>query len=137
MKDCVDHRLKGSKDGYAYMKASVEGLNKWVFCHRYVFFLKNGYWPEVVRHSCDNPRCINPEHLLGGSHKDNSNDRDSRGRTLKGDDSPLSKLSSEDIPVIKRLYSKENISLQDIANYFKVSPSTIRDVVEGKTWKHV
>jgi len=46
-----------------------------------VFYLTNGYYPPVVRHTCDNIKCINPSHLLGGTHLDNMNDRSKRGRT--------------------------------------------------------
>jgi len=35
---------------------------------------------DVVRHTCDNPRCVNPRHLVVGSQRDNVNDMDRRGR---------------------------------------------------------
>ncbi|ACP44084.1 hypothetical protein VPP93_gp13 [Vibrio phage VP93] len=37
----------------------------------------------VVRHTCDNPRCINPDHLIGGTIADNNRDRAERGRSAK------------------------------------------------------
>ena len=52
-----------------------------VGAHRVSFFLHEGYWPDVVRHTCDNPPCVNPAHLLGGSFKDNSRDMAQRGRS--------------------------------------------------------
>lgn len=51
--------------------------------HRIVFFLTRGFYPPVVRHSCDNPLCIKPEHLLPGTASDNMKDRSERGRTHK------------------------------------------------------
>ena len=65
-------------DGYP--RANINGSSNGKV-HREVFFLANGYYPEVVRHTCDNPRCINPEHLLGGSMTENMKDRSDRGRT--------------------------------------------------------
>src|SRR5690606_4523567 len=50
--------------------------------HREVFFLTNGFYPDVVRHTCDNITCINPEHLIAGDNIDNINDRHERGRTF-------------------------------------------------------
>jgi len=50
--------------------------------HRVVFFLANGWWPEVVRHKCENRSCVNPDHLEGGTQADNIRDRDGRGRNF-------------------------------------------------------
>ena len=51
--------------------------------HRVAFVLNGGVIPEgmIVRHSCDTPLCINPEHLLIGSYADNSADMVARGRS--------------------------------------------------------
>lgn len=81
MTSCVDHGKKGNSRGYTSRAIKVNG--KWftTTAHRVVFFTIHGYWPQVVRHTCDNPRCINPEHLVGGTQKDNRADCVSRGRT--------------------------------------------------------
>ena len=65
-------------DGYP--RAVIEGNNN-AKVHRVVFELSNGYLPEVVRHTCDNTKCVNPDHLLGGTALDNVRDRVERGRT--------------------------------------------------------
>ena len=66
-------------DGYP--RAAIRGnCNGKV--HREVFSLSNGYYPPVVRHTCDNIRCINPLHLVAGSATDNMIDRVVRGRTF-------------------------------------------------------
>lgn len=46
-----------------------------------MFELVNGYYPEIVRHTCDTPLCINPDHLVEGSPLDNVSDRVQRGRS--------------------------------------------------------
>ena len=51
---------------------------------RVVFYLENGYWPPVVRHTCDNKRCLEPSHLIGGTYKDNTQDALSRNRLYTG-----------------------------------------------------
>lgn len=53
--------------------------------HRVVFYLIHGHWPLVARHSCDNPPCCNPLHILDGTHADNSADMVERGRSASGD----------------------------------------------------
>lgn len=52
--------------------------------HRLSYFLSTGDLPDVVRHKCDNPPCVNPDHLLGGSQKENIHDMIERGRDRFG-----------------------------------------------------
>lgn len=65
-------------DGYP--RAGEKG-NSNIKVHREVFFLVNGFYPDVVRHSCDNPICIEPSHLIDGTNLDNIRDRVERGRS--------------------------------------------------------
>lgn len=51
-----------------------------VRAHRFSYFLKNNKWPTIVMHTCDNRRCINPEHLRGGTQKENIKDCLDKGR---------------------------------------------------------
>lgn len=48
--------------------------------HRVVFFLCNDYYPKVVMHTCDNPPCVNPDHLQGGTQVENGLDAKRKGR---------------------------------------------------------
>lgn len=65
-----------------YGSARLDG--KMVLAHRYSFFLANGYWAQpCCLHSCDIPRCVNPEHLREGTNADNIRDKVERNRTTK------------------------------------------------------
>lgn len=73
-------------DGDGYGKIWVQALNRSTGAHRVSWFLSRREWPapgEVIRHTCDNPPCVNPAHLLTGTHKDNYNDCVDRGRIAK------------------------------------------------------
>lgn len=65
--------------GYGVFSAWGE-RPKMVLAHRFSYFLATGTVPTVCRHTCDNPPCVNPAHLLDGTHKDNVFDKVRRGR---------------------------------------------------------
>lgn len=70
----------GSKTPLGYGTMSFHGKREYV--HRVSYILYKGVIPEdmCVCHSCDNPKCINPEHLWLGTQGDNMKDRDKKGR---------------------------------------------------------
>lgn len=80
MNDCIEWTKGRSGKGYGVLRHA----GRIVYAHRLAFFNHYGYWPEVVRHTCDNPPCVNPDHLLPGSSKDNTRDMVERGRSPKG-----------------------------------------------------
>lgn len=94
----------------------------------------------LILHSCDNPSCVNPEHLRLGSHKDNVADMDIRGRRittqLKGEQNPISKLTTDQVITIRGDYLSGN-SIQQIAAKFELSELSIPDYVSGRSWTHI
>lgn len=106
--------------------------------HREVFFLTNGFYPQVVMHKCDNPVCINPEHLQSGTYKSNVEDMFEKGREKrsKGETHPKAKLKKSDIEsIVTRLESGEMFVY--IAKDYGVNPQSISDISKGKNWKHL
>jgi hypothetical protein len=90
-----------------------------------------------VLHSCDNPSCINPEHLFAGTHLDNHRDMVSKGRQviLRGEDVGTSKLTASQVREIKSRLGYRNSGA--LAREFGVSDSLIDNVRYGKSWRHV
>lgn len=82
--DCLTRRT-----GIFYGTVSFE-RGKSMGAHRASYIVHNGPIPhgEVVRHTCDNPTCVEPTHLLVGSHWDNAQDKASRNRTATGINAP-------------------------------------------------
>ena len=78
----------------------------------------------MVRHTCDNRKCVNPAHLEYGTQGDNLNDRKERATTYR-------KLGKEDIPKIRQRLT-EGATLAQVGREFGVSYVTIRYIRDGK-----
>lgn len=123
------------KDGYGSFWIDGESHRT----NRVAYFLTHGEWPLVARHSCDNPPCCNPLHILDGTTADNIRDRDSRGRhwVVKGEEHVRAKLTIDDVQMIRLIHRTAFISQSEIARLFDVMPMAIHDIVRRITWKHV
>ena len=93
---------------------------------------------DCVLHECDNPACVNPDHLWRGSHEQNMEDMVSKGRShsFKGELSPLAKLTEKEVRCIKNLL-KAGAQQNLIAKQFGVSVPTISKINVGTSWSHV
>lgn len=118
---------------------SIGYYGKTTLAHRASYDFHNGEIPDglYVRHTCDVRVCINPDHLILGTHADNMRDSVERGRHLKGVKIPNSKLNPELVRLLKSKYVPWQYGYLRLANEFGLSKKTVRYVIEGKTWAHV
>lgn len=83
---CIEFRPE-LKHKYGLISITVDGKHKNVPAHRALWMAIHERWdlPRsiVIRHKCDNPRCVNEDHLVEGAHKDNMRDKFERGRNAK------------------------------------------------------
>ncbi len=96
--------------------------------------IPDGLW---VLHKCDNPPCINPEHLFVGTRNDNETDKVKKGRHLYGKKHNLAKLDDEKVLKIISLLMEGKLSRKEIAQRFSVTTATICYINGGKIWKHL
>lgn len=113
-------------------------MNK--IAHRVAYELACGPIPDglCVLHRCDNPICINVEHLFLGTRADNNADkvaknRQSRAMGRPGVRHPSAKLKDADIPKIRA----DTRPQKKIAADYGVSQSKISHIKTGKNWKHI
>lgn len=109
--------------------------------HRIAWQLTNGRPAQIdlkVLHSCDNPPCCNPNHLREGTHQDNVDDREGRGRWggSIGEAHPQAVLTVETVRQIK-YYLAQGDRLSVISKKTGATVNSIYPIKKGKTWKHV
>lgn len=77
---CLEWTRCLNTDGYP--RATIN-KNSNIKVHRVVYELATGEKPNIVRHRCDNPKCLNPNHLVNGTVQDNVRDMDERNRRYR------------------------------------------------------
>lgn len=137
--------IKGKKNCWEWVNANVKngyGIveydKKKMSAHRLSFLFHKGEIPEHqdVCHSCDNRRCVNPEHLFLGSRAVNMQDSLKKGRFPVGENSVQSKITEKDVKEIRKMREKK-IKYKEISCIYGITEQSICDLVKRRTWKHV
>jgi len=123
------------RDGYGFF--SLSKPRRMVKAHRASFVFYRGAVPDglCVLHSCDNPACVNPDHLFTGTNLDNVHDRVAKGRSARvhGSLRAHAKLHESDIPLIRI----DHRSQQAIADDYGIAQTTVSAIKLRRKWAHV
>lgn len=128
--------------GYGLLKWHRPGLPPMTKAHRVSYTVFKGDPGELcVLHQCDNPRCVNPDHLFLGTKGDNSADMDSKDRRYRGVmnrgvENSRSKLTEAEVLEIRRLVAG-GVTQTDVAPHFGVGRECVSKVVNGRRWGYV
>lgn len=120
--------------GHAYGRFLHEGRSR--YAHRIAWQLMYGPIPNGmdVLHRCDNPPCVNPEHLWLGTHADNMRDAANKGRvpgrSMPGESHPNAKLTWAAVDDVRA----SNLSSKALAAKYGVTVGCIQEVRNGTTW---
>ncbi len=109
--------------------------------HRLSYKVFKGDFKETlfVCHSCDNKKCVNPDHLFLGTSKDNHFDMTIKGRNnqVRGIKTGRSKLTEENVKEARKLYESGVFGCSILAKKYKVTSRTIWCAIKGLTWAHI
>lgn len=138
-KGCWNWRLCRDKDGYGYFSGSGQTR-----AHRFAYTAFRGSVPAgmYVCHTCDNPSCVNPDHLFLGTQADNKADCDRKGRGPLGETHGNSRLTVSAVRDILKNCRPLGAhhswwSVREFARKYGVDPCTVGDVLKRRTWRHV
>ena len=116
--------------------------NKHRLAHRFSYGLFYGDIPtgRCVCHTCDNRRCVNPDHLWLGTQSENLKDASQKGRMYRpntcGARNGNTTLTERDVLAIREMHQAGQRQFR-IAQLFSVSPSTVSNIIKRETWKDV
>lgn len=134
--DCWEWLACKDKDGYG--KFHSEG--KEIRAHIYSWELHNGQKRSpgmFVCHKCDNPSCVNPDHLFLGTTQDNTKDMILKNRQAKGERAGNVKLNPEIVLRVRELREKHGMVYRKIAEITNVSEPSVTAICKRRVWKHI
>lgn len=122
--------------------------------HRVAWELTNGPIPDgmIICHHCDNRRCVRPDHLFLGTHRDNTDDMVAKGRQRQGANHPMhlhpeyaprgnghgrAKLTEDIVRIARNRYQRGERTITELARDYGVSDTAMGHAVKRKHWKHV
>lgn len=131
--NCTSHAR--SKAGYSRFRSN----GKMTLVHRYMYEQKYGKIPDgmFACHRCDNPACINPDHIFIGTNQDNIDDMCNKNRQnkTKGSNHYKSKLTDEQVREIR--FKSSGLSQNYLSRKYGVVQSVIWAIINGHIWKHI
>lgn len=140
---CWEYQGQRTPSGYGMFSICVRDLKpykKKCIASRVAYAFHNNEDPadSYVCHKCDNPCCINPEHLFIGTHQDNMDDMSGKGRRADqaGSNNAASKIGETEVrEIIARI--KEGETNTAIAHDFGITHSAVSSIRLCKTWQSV
>ena len=133
---CLIWTASTSGFGYGYFSGHKYSPG----AHRVAWAFEHGDIPDGMQvcHSCDNPSCVNHEHLFLGTQTENNRDRDAKGRCVNplGVAHGMAKITEADVVEIRKMKA-DGFSNAYIARKFGLYESHARKIALRKYWKHV
>lgn len=149
---CWEWTASKRAKGYgAFVWADESGAVVQGRAHRFSWEIHFGKTPLCVLHTCDNPACVNPNHLFIGTRKDNNDDMQRKGRKVpggarlkaaglsgnyeRGVEHHNARITPEKVMEIRRL--KSVLSYCQLSAKFGLAVGHLHRIVNRKVWKHV
>jgi len=115
----------------------ITAMAREYYAHRLVYEVMNNISVKglVIRHTCDNPACINPEHLVAGSHGDNVTDKVNKKRHLFGETAANARMTEAFVKQL-RGFAKP-VNFRSLCNETGISIGALKAAYYGHTWRHL
>lgn len=133
----------GSRSKLGYGRIYNGGKKPYLLpANRAAYLICRGEIPETmcVCHSCDNPRCVNPDHLWLGTHAENMKDMYDKNRNLgpknraKGERHGMAKINWNIVNEIRSVQDRRYGYRVKLAKKFGISTQIIERILRNETW---
>jgi hypothetical protein len=112
-----------------------------VLVHRLIYECYNGPITKnvIIRHTCNNPACCNPNHLLSGTIQDNINDRTRANRSAIGSRNNMAMLDETDVlEILQGIQNNKYRSIRQIVDSYPIiTRKAIESLLKGNSWMHI
>ena len=119
----------------------VDGRNRSASVVSYEIYYGRNTNGMLVCHTCDNPNCVNPNHLFLGTARDNTMDMISKKRHKcnlpKGQNHKDCKLSQEQVLEIRKKYATGNYFQKQLSDEYNVNQYNVSKIIRNITWKNI
>lgn len=126
---CISHK----PNNFGYPTTRIKGMNYKIYRIFYEKYKSSIPDNLIVRHTCDNRLCINPGHLILGTHNDNVQDRVKRNRSAIGINNGRNKLNEQQVFEI----FNSSLSCYALGKIYNIDPKTVRNIKNKKIWKNL
>lgn len=143
--DCWEWTGAKDRRGYGNWHFQHKGANKTIKAPRASWIMANGVTPpphQYVCHTCDNPSCVNPDHLWVGTLQQNLQDRTNKGRdrlcgkSQFGKENGRAKITEDDVLAIRSRFVG-GASYATLSREFGIGSTTVAHIIHGRTWPSV
>lgn len=134
--NCILWPFPLNQDGYGKLRY----LGKKHLAHRLAFWITYEHWPfPEARHTCDVRNCINPRHIIEGTHDDNMRDMAERDRALRGTRSPNAKITDDIVRLMRAEYvpNSRTHCCRVLAEKYGLDGKNVYNIVMRRAWRHV
>ncbi len=128
------HVWTASKDHNGYGRFHLNG--KSLLAHRVAFWRRFGRWPVVACHLCNNPSCVNPEHIYDGDTESNGQDR-AGADSCKGERNGNARLTEDEVLDIRIAFEDNEEDILTTAERYGISEDYVEKIGLRHVWAHL
>lgn len=123
------------KDGYGFfnLRKKTYKAHRWSY-EKFIGPIHSGM---CICHKCDNPSCVNPDHLFAGTTQENTADKVKKRRQAMGGAHGMSKITEDIVVEIIEMNNTGSFLQTDIAAKFGITNQQVNNILSGRSWKHI